>query len=68
MTFLNNEGEYVLEARTQANLSAKCLGCNHEFKQNADLGVYGLTFCEPCIKGQSGRMPAINYVVNKRPE
>lgn len=67
MTFLSRDGTYILEARTQANLKAKCIGCGSEFKQNADAGVYGLTFCGVCIKtAKPGKMPSINYPMNER--
>lgn len=66
MTFLDSKsGEYILEARTQANLSGRCLHCGLTFKQSAELGVYGLTFCGPCIRDAKGTMPTINYPVNE---
>jgi hypothetical protein len=66
MTFLNDKtGEYSLEARTQANLPALCLHCNRSFKQNAEAGIYGLTFCGPCIQAAGGKMPNITFPVMK---
>lgn len=66
MTFLDAKtGEYILEARTQANLPGRCLHCGHDFKQNAEAGVYGLTFCGQCIQNYKGKMPAIKFPMNE---
>ena len=67
--FLDDKtGTYVMEARTQANRPGTCLCCGEGFKQDADKGVYGLTFCASCIKGAKGKMPKINYPANPAPE
>lgn len=71
MTFLNNDGEYELGAKTQANRDARCLCCDGPFKQDAGRGVYGLTFCGACLDfaiAGKGKMPPINYPMNKLEE